>query len=276
MLAGLREGATLTATERETVFAWWKKRETGWRERSARLAEHAKKTPKTTAPVLVCAEGYPPLVMHSQGAPFFEDTHILRRGDTNQKLKVAEQGFLQVLMRGADESRWKWSPPEGKPYSGRRRSLANWMTDTEHGAGALLARVAVNRLWQHHFGRGLVATPSDFGKTGAQPSHPELLDWLAGELIRNGWRLKPIHQLLLTSAAYQQSSAANRIKLDADPDNLLLLRHTPQRLEAEAVRDSALAVSGTLRNWRFTSSNSEFKLSTCENVAISGACSVRV
>jgi mono/diheme cytochrome c family protein len=246
LLSRVREGATLTAAERGTVFDWWKMRDTGWREHTARVAEHAKKAPKTTTPVLVCAEGYPPLVMHSQGAAFFKETHILKRGDTNQKLKVAEQGFLQVLMRVADESRWQWSPPEGKPYSGRRRSLANWMTDTEHGAGALMARVAVNRLWQHHFGRGLVATPNDFGKTGALPSHPELLDWLAGELIRNGWRLKPIHQLLMTSTAYQQSTAASRAKLAADPDNALFLRRTTQRLEAEAVRDSALAVSGAL------------------------------
>jgi mono/diheme cytochrome c family protein len=242
----LRDGATLTAAERSAVFGWWKTRDAGWRQHTARLAEHAKQAPKTTTPVMVCAEGYPPLVMHSQGAVFLKETHLLNRGDPNQKLKLAEPGFLQVLMRGTDESRWRWSPPEGKPFSGRRRSLANWLTDTERGAGALLARVAVNRLWQHHFGRGLVATPNDFGKSGARPSHPELLDWLAGELIRNGWRLKPIHQLLMTSAAYQQSTAASRTKLDADPDNTLFLRRTTQRLEAEAVRDSALAVSGAL------------------------------
>jgi hypothetical protein len=106
--------------------------------------------------------------------------------------------------------------------------------------------VAVNRLWQHHFGRGLVSTPNDFGRTGAPPSHPELLDWLAGELIRNGWRMKPIHRLIMTSAAYQQSNACDAAKLAADPDNALFLRRTPVRLEAEAVRDSILAVSGLL------------------------------
>ena len=204
-------------------------------------------------PVLVCAEGYTPLVMHSQGAPFLNETHLLKRGDTNQKQSVAQQGFLQVLSRGGDEKLWQWAPPAGAQYSGRRRSLANWMTDTEHGGGALLARVAVNRLWQHHFGRGLVATPNDFGKTGAQPSNPELLDWLAGELIRNGWHLKPIHALIMTSAAYQQSTATDAAKLAADPDNALWLRRTPQRLEAEAVRDSALAVSGALDRTMFGS-----------------------
>ena len=202
-------------------------------------------------PVMVCAEGYSPIVMHSQGAPFLSETHILKRGDTNQKQSVAQQGFLQVLSRGGDETLWQWAPPAGAQYSGRRRSLANWMTDTEHGGGTLLARVAVNRVWQHHFGRGLVATPNDFGKTGAQPSNPALLDWLAGELIRNGWHLKPIHQLLMTSAAYQQSTTTDQTKHAADPDNALWMRRTPQRLEAEAVRDSALAVSGALDRTMF-------------------------
>lgn len=237
---------TLTSKERAALLAWWKPRDSGWKSLTASVEEHAKKAPKTTTPVMVCAEGYKPIVMHSQGAPFFKETHILRRGDVNQKQSVADQSFLQVLMREPDSKRWQWTPPEGAQYSGRRRTFANWLTDTEQGAGALLARVAVNRLWQHHFGRGLVPTPNDFGKTGTKPSHPELLDWLAGELVRNGWRLKPIHELLLTSTAYQQSSAVTPAKLAADPDNALFLRRAPQRLEAEAVRDSALAVSGQL------------------------------
>jgi hypothetical protein len=184
--------------------------------------------------------------MHSQGPPFLKETHILKRGDTNQKTATATQSFLQVLMRDAEEKRWAWKPSEGSKSSGRRRSLANWMTDVEHGGGALLARVAVNRLWQHHFGRGIVSTPNDFGKQGTLPSHPELLDWLAGELIRNGWKLKPIHRLIMTSAAYRQSSAASPEKLAADPDNSLFLRAMPRRLEAEAARDAILSVSGQL------------------------------
>src|SRR5213078_5266087 len=111
-------------------------------------------------------------------------------------------GFLQVLTNGA-EQRWLGSAPKG---TSPRVALANWITDTEQGAGHLLARVIVNRLWQHHFGRGLVATPNDFGAQGARPTHPELLDWLAGELIRGGWKLKPIHRLLMTSAVYTESS----------------------------------------------------------------------
>ena len=241
-----KQRAELDAASRATLLAWWKGREPGWRALKSSVDEHAKKAPNTKTPVMVCAEGYNPLVMHSQGAPFFKETHILRRGDVNLKESVADQGFLQVLMRNSDEKRWQWTPPSGAQYSGRRHALANWMTDTDRGAGALLARVAVNRLWQHHFGRGLVATPNDFGKQGTPPLHPELLDWLAGELMRNGWHLKPIHELLMTSAAYQQSSATSAARVTADPDNALFMRRVPQRLEAEAVRDSALAVSGLL------------------------------
>jgi mono/diheme cytochrome c family protein len=246
-----RAGAPLTEAERTLLFGWWKPQQKSWQTVSAKLTAHQSRQPDHKSTVLVCAEGYPPLVMHSQGAPFFEETHLLKRGDTNQKQAVAAPGFLQVLMRGADEKRWQWTPPAGAPYSGRRHRLADWLTDVPHGAGALLARVAVNRLWQHHFGRGLVATPNDFGRTGTLPSHPELLDWLAGELIREGWRLKPIHRLLMTSAAYQQAAKSDAAKVFADPDNVLFLRRNPQRLEAEAVRDSALAVSGVLDRTQF-------------------------
>ena len=109
-----------------------------------------------------------------------------------------------------------------------------------------MARVTANRVWQQHFGRGIVATPNDFGKTGALPSHPELLDWLAGELVSGGWKLKPMHRLLMTSAAYKQSSTADAAKTAADLENALFMRRIPRRLEGEAVRDSALAVSGVL------------------------------
>ena len=110
----------------------------------------------------------------------------------------------------------------------------------------LTARVIVNRLWQHHFGRGIVATPSDFGVRGEQPSHPELLDWLASELVANGWRLKPIHRLMVTSSTYRQSSRSNRELTAQDPDNTLLGRMNRRRLDAEGVRDAMLVVSGEL------------------------------
>jgi hypothetical protein len=120
------------------------------------------------------------------------------------------------------------------------------LTDVDAGAGSQVARVIVNRLWQHHFGPGIVATPNDFGHAGAQPSHPELLDWLASELVRERWSLKAIHKLLLTSAVYQQNTVADTAKQTADPENRLFVRRLPHRLEGEALRDSVLAVTGAL------------------------------
>jgi len=237
----------LDESERAVVFDWWKTRDGGWRERNARLQTHAKKEPNGLAKALICAEGYKPLRMHTQGADFFNDTYFLRRGNTDAKNGVASPDFLQVMMRAPEGGkRWKAEPQSGVKYSGRRRALAEWMTDLEHGAGAQVARVIVNRMWQHHFGRAIVRTPNDFGRAGALPSHPELLDWLAGELVRNGWRLKPIHKLMLTSATYQQHTRADAAKEAADPENALFARREPRRLEGEAIRDSVLAVTGAL------------------------------
>ena len=245
--------AKLATAERETLLAWWLRKDAGWRDRQAKLTAHASSEPGTKTQVLVCAEGNKPLRMHTQGADFFEQTHFLRRGSTDQKLGVAPQGFLQMLTHTADfGQRWQWQPPTGAKFSGRRRSLANWLTDVDHGAGALVARVAVNRLWQHHFGRGLVATPDDFGRTGALPSHPELLDWLAGELVRGGWRLKPIHQLIMGSAAYRAGSVQSAKAGDARTEKATplntehFLHRQPRRLEGEALRDAMLSVSGQL------------------------------
>ena len=145
---------------------------------------------------------------------------------------------------GKNEQSWV-APPEGWRTSYRRRSPANWLTDTEHGAGHLLARVMANCLWQHHLGRGIVNTPNDFGPQGELPTHPQLLDWLALELIENGWRLKPLHKQIVMSATYRQSAAHDAAKL-ADPQNKLHWRRTPKWLEAEVIRDSILKVSGRL------------------------------
>jgi hypothetical protein len=223
-------------------------RDRGWRKLHDELAALRRKGPgaaKFTA--MICSEGLAPIRLHSQGADFLEHTHFLERGDPNQKKGIATQSFLGVLMRHPDGARhWQEAPPVGWRTSYRRRALANWMVDVEHGAGHLLARVIVNRLWMTHFGRGLVNTPSDFGLQGERPTHPELLDWLAGELIAQGWRLKPIHRLIVTSAAYRQAGAFDQEKAAIDPDNKLLWRRTPRRLEAEIIRDSLLAVAGQL------------------------------
>ncbi len=234
--------------ERQVLLDWYKWRDAGWQAlrrpvRELLLAEPKPKLEK----VLISSEGVPAVRLHTQGGDFLEATHFLKRGNPNDKVAVAEPGFVQVASdAGEGPEHWFVAPPEGSHTSYRRRALAEWMTDVDHGAGHLLARVIVNRLWQHHFGRGIVATPSDFGTRGEPPTHPELLDWLAGELIRNGWQLKPLHKLMMTSAVYQQNSIADEAKALIDLDNKLLWRHVPHRLEAEILRDQMLAVSGAL------------------------------
>jgi len=176
--------------------------------------------------------------------------HFLVRGDPSNQREAVETGFPHVLVR-KDAKKWITGAGDDGPVPGRV-ALARWITDSGDGAGDLLARVIVNRLWHHHFGRGLVATPSDFGTRGEPPTHPDLLDWLAGTLIRNEWRLKPIHKLIMMSATYRQAfrGAADHKAIarhvERDPANLLLWRREPRRLDAEAIRDNLLSVSGRL------------------------------
>ena len=146
------------------------------------------------------------------------------------------------------EKKWLLDEPASeKPATVHHRiALGEWLTDTDAGAGNLLARVIVNRLWQHHLGTGIVNTPSDFGSQGTPPTHPQLLDYLARQLVQNGWKLKPIHRLIMNSATYQQSGAVNDAASKIDPDNQLWWRRPPGRLEAEIIRDNLFAVSGTL------------------------------
>ncbi len=165
-----------------------------------------------------------------------EPTPRLHRGDPLQPREAVAPGALSAFGP-------KLSLAADAPERERRLALARWMTDPHH---PLTARVIVNRLWQHHFGRGLVDTPGDFGGNGAKPTHPELLDWLADELVRSRWSLKHVHRLLVTSAAYRQSSAAHECGLAADAGTRLLWRFPPRRLEAEPLRDAVLAVSGKL------------------------------
>ena len=166
-----------------------------------------------------------------------QDVFFLRRGEVDNKQGKAEPGFVQVLSR---------SGPAGPAAADPRLALANWMTDVDRGAGPLLARVIVNRIWQHHFGKGIVGTPNDFGAQGDRPTHPELLELLAGELVRGGWKLKPIHRMIMLSETYQQSHEVDPANLKADPDNRLLWHFRPRRLEAETIRDALLAVGGNL------------------------------
>ncbi len=135
------------------------------------------------------------------------------------------------------------SPWPGADKTGRRLAFAQWLTRPEH---PLTARVMVNRLWKHHFGRGLVSTLDNFGKAGARPTHPELLDWLATEFTRRGWSLKTMHRLMMTSATYQRVSAVTELHTQRDPDNALLSRMPLTKLDAEALRDAFLFVAGQL------------------------------
>jgi len=165
-------------------------------------------------------------------------THLFFRGDHSQPKAAVKPADLSVVALNKNPI------PENdarRPSTGRRLALAKRLTDGTH---PLTGRVLVNRFWLHHFGRGLVDTPGDFGKLGEKPSHPELLDWLASDFMKNGWRLKRLHRLIMTSQAYRQTSR-RLAKLDElDPDNRLLGRMSVRRLEAETLRDSILFVSG--------------------------------
>lgn len=168
-------------------------------------------------------------------------TYIFHRGDIEQPKDKVQPGDLTVL---AGQRKIEIPEKDPKlPTTGRRLAFANALTDGKH---PLLARVIVNQVWKRHFGRGLVNTPNDFGRLGEAPSHPELLDWLADEFMAQGWSLKRLHHLILTSRTWQQSSLRDATRDRIDPDNRLLSRMNVQRLEAETLRDSFLAVSGKL------------------------------
>jgi hypothetical protein len=222
-----------------------------WKELNARITAHESKKPSPKkVKMMVSSEGFKPMKHHADGRGyphFYKKIHFLDRGDPNKKGEEVSQSFLPLLMRnGKKSSHWQAKRPEGARTSLQRKALADWLTDVKNGAGYLVARVIMNRLWQHHFGQGLVATPNDFGYQSEPPTHPELLDWLAYRLIENGWRLKPMHKLILSSAAWRQSSAHDEAKAAKDIDNQLLWRFSPRRLEGEVIRDSLLTVSGQL------------------------------
>lgn len=242
-----------SADQQQRLLAWYRTQDAEWVKLNQAEQEHAKKTPQPDmTKVMVCSEGVTPIRHHTQGADFFAETYFLKRGDNEQKMGAATPGFLQVLTTAPDrEKHWQKPPPAGATTSHRRSALAGWITDTEQGAGRLLARVMANRLWHHHFGRGIVATPNDFGVQGQRPTHPELLDWLASELIAREWKLKSMHKLIMTSAAYQQASTFDAADAKVDPENQFLWRFSPHRLEAELVRDNLLAVSGKLDRTQF-------------------------
>ncbi|HKB06634.1 MAG TPA: DUF1549 and DUF1553 domain-containing protein [Gemmataceae bacterium] len=205
----------------------------GFRDRVKQtVAEREKERPRSLDQIAAFVETDPSPPAH----------HVLKRGDRGSPGKEVTPGVPAALSTPANA--YHLDPPsKGRVSTGRRTALANWVVSHQN---PLTVRVMVNRVWQHHFGRGIVATADNLGVSGAKPSHPELLDYLAGEFVASGWSVKALHRLILTSAVYRQSSAP-RPELDAtDPENRFLAHFPVRRLDAEAVRDALLAVSGEL------------------------------
>lgn len=199
-----------------------------WQEATKRLASFDTLKP----------QGLPSGQIMTDVGPVAPPTYLLRRGDVRNKGREVEPGFLSAI----DERKPEVAVPPAARTTGRRAALARWLTEPDH---PFTARVLVNRLWQHHFGRGLVATPSDFGVQGESPTHPELLNWLGQAFTQRGWSLKQLHRLMVTSATYRQSSQnLDNSSPAADSDNKLLSRMNRRRLEGEALRDAILAVAG--------------------------------
>jgi len=173
--------------------------------------------------------------------PALPDTRVLASGELDAKGEKVEPGFLRCVTGSADAAKI----PFAGGSSGRRMALAEWLASKEN---PLTARVMVNRIWQYHFGNGIVRTASDFGKNGARPSHPELLDWLATEFMENGWSVKAMHRLMLKSNAYQQSTSHPEAArcAEVDSNNELLWRMNWNRLDAESLRDTLLSLGGQL------------------------------
>ena len=193
--------------------------------------EMLKQKPAVVIPQAVVVQDGGPVGTKHEG---FHDAPVYIRGNPATPGKTVPRGFPQVLAG--------LNPPKISAGIGRRE-LAEWLTRPDH---PLTARVMVNRIWQHHFGEGLVRTSTNFGVRGEQPSHPELLDYFAHRFIESGWSIKAMHRLIVLSSVYQQSTFASEATRAADPENRWLARMPRRRLEAEAIRDALLSVSGLL------------------------------
>ncbi len=172
------------------------------------------------------------------------ESFIFNRGDHEQPTEKVTPGGLMAVSLSSEVSDIPENDSQFKT-TGRKTAFAKRLTDPDH---PLTARVIVNRIWMHHFGRGLVATPTDFGKLGSEPTHPELLDWLAAEFVESGWSVKHMHRLILNSSTWQQASFRSSELLAADPENLLYGAANLRRLDAETVRDSVLFLAGVMKH----------------------------
>jgi hypothetical protein len=189
---------------------------------------------------------------HSYGPPYepgVPTSRVMIRGEYDNPGEVVTPGFPRCITGNVEPAKIRLDPFKRWPTRSRRMVLAQWIASAEN---PLTARVMVNRLWHWHFGRGIVATPSDFGQLSGGQSHPEMLDWLALHFVKEKWSLKAVHRLIVTSATYRQTSLhTNELAASIDPDNKLLWRFRRRRLEAEAVRDSVLTASGRLNPTQF-------------------------
>jgi len=186
----------------------------------------------------------PPLTIRAlwdRGEP--SPTYILRRGEYNKPGRLVGPGVPTALTDRRTPFVVEPPFPDGTPKTGRRLAFARWLTQAGH---PLTSRVMVNRIWHHHFGTGLVKSLENFGVKGERPSHPELLDWLAIEFVKQGWSMKKMHRLIMNSQAYKQSSRITDERLKLDPQNRLLSRMPLNRMDAEALRDSLLFVADKL------------------------------
>lgn len=231
--------------------AAWQAHEQGLQTRIDELKKRLAESPddaelkKSTAEQIKSIESQrrpEPLIraLWDRGEP--SPTYVLRRGNYLTPGQLVGPGVLSVLTDG--QTPFVAQPPwPGARKTGQRLAFAKWLTQPNH---PLTARVLVNRVWKHHFGEGLVRTLDNFGRAGERPSHPELLDWLSQEFVRGGWSIKALHRRILTSATYRQVSAVTAQQLQLDPENRLLSRYAARRLDAEALRDSLLALAGRL------------------------------
>ncbi len=222
---------SLVSTEDRQRYHWLSGREGFLRQRLKRLQ-----------PVAMS-------LRHSYGPPYepgVPTSRVMIRGEYDNPGDVVTAGFLSCITGNREPATIRLDPFKRWPTRSRRMALAQWIASPDN---PLTARVMVNRLWHWHFGRGIVATPSDFGQLSGGPSHPELLDWLALQFVKEKWSVKAVHRLIVTSATYRQTSLRTDNQAEeSDPDNLLLWRFRRRRLEAEAVRDSVLKASGRLNS----------------------------
>jgi uncharacterized protein DUF1553/uncharacterized protein DUF1549 len=208
----------------------------GTKKKPGKAGKRVKKVQNPNAPKLACVtdlvHDLPPL-------------RVLIRGNYGDFGAPVVPAGLKILCDAPPALDVK-APSPGSHSTGRRLAFARWLTDTRSRASSLMARVIVNRVWQRHFGTGLVATPDNFGVSGSPPTHPELLEYLASEFRASGWSFKALHRLILHSATYQQASVGRKDALAIDPNDRLLWRYPLTRLDGEAIHDAMLAVSGEL------------------------------